>query len=723
MSAKIQNQKNVDTLMTTRWEQEHPYNYQLKHEGQDIASAPVGCVGVAGGQIMAFHRHPLRGKGIIYQPTANFELDIEGYEYDWDGMKDRLAYNSDQRNIDAVSNILHHCHITANTSGASGHPDKMFAAFVNNFGYDKHIGFIDLGGPGKNYIAYDEVQSLIRDELDAGRPVQVSIPGHAVVCDGYREDGFFSFNYGWGERARWYTFDNSNNGCNPVTVYLNIRPECKKNITVVDIELDRDTLNPGQLANATIKLKNLSDKNVRGEIKPCLVDFNKIRRNYVSSPIFVEIEGNDTASLNISLPVPGDVSFGDRSLAILFTNEEGGDTVYVDNDKGDMLLCNIKVDRVISSELYLNDAKVPLSVTEGEEFEIYMTINSEVDKTCFLKLLLVDNYTNAYQCVGEKTIEVNIGHNELIFDADFTDVNPQSNHALVVVEGSEGESISSYKMIASGEVINKFDIYVKNKYLTYTSDFTLNTNLDTSNKFYADSRYPQEFVIEFHREISSSQYFIFYLIVSDQDNNIISKSSQGIIIDSGDNKVVLFSPLLNLPKLKSDESEITKEFYVQVAVDDGPDYSLNVLTPKDLTVNNPASLVAHYRNNYDFMFLSKSIEVKNKEFLIGDEFALPISWLMVGENYKFNGDEIVTAIVYLQDDDGVKIEIGRERYLINRYIEREFVIDCKIVDALERRKYNLFVMVCEAMSENGPARERILGITDDVISILEVEIK
>ena len=59
------------------------------------------------------------------------------------------------------------------------------------------------------YNFTDEGFEVLIENLEAGRPVGASIPGHAVVIDGYDwDEDKFHVNYGWGkytEETRWYT--------------------------------------------------------------------------------------------------------------------------------------------------------------------------------------------------------------------------------------------------------------------------------------------------------------------------------------------------------------------------------------------------------------------------------------------------------------------------------------------------------------------------------------
>jgi uncharacterized repeat protein (TIGR01451 family) len=64
----------------------------------------------------------------------------------------------------------------------------------------------------RNQFSQQEWFDIIRDEIDAGRPIQYRINLHSIVCDGYRDDGpdlEFHMNYGWDNGyTAWYVLDN-----------------------------------------------------------------------------------------------------------------------------------------------------------------------------------------------------------------------------------------------------------------------------------------------------------------------------------------------------------------------------------------------------------------------------------------------------------------------------------------------------------------------------------
>lgn len=61
----------------------------------------------------------------------------------------------------------------------------------------------DVIGAYKEYYSDMEWKNMLKSELDAARPIlysgwDVNGAGHCFVCDGYDENDYFHFNWGWG---------------------------------------------------------------------------------------------------------------------------------------------------------------------------------------------------------------------------------------------------------------------------------------------------------------------------------------------------------------------------------------------------------------------------------------------------------------------------------------------------------------------------------------------
>jgi len=240
----------VGPLMTTQWDQCRPFNDMCPEAPANSdqyliygGRACTGCAAVAMAQIMKCHQWPLHGSGSFsyecgvkyYDPetgelvTNNITLgaDFSQSVYQWGLMKDQYLYKDmnnygffdenmhiyikiidengdtvpDVDNIhgNAVAKLISDLGITLKMQYASS--DFGSGAFISNVYYS----FRDYFDYSVNYYErdswYGSWDALIRNELDAGRPIYYTGHGsgsHAFVVDGYDTEGRFHLNWGWG---------------------------------------------------------------------------------------------------------------------------------------------------------------------------------------------------------------------------------------------------------------------------------------------------------------------------------------------------------------------------------------------------------------------------------------------------------------------------------------------------------------------------------------------
>ena len=202
--------RNVGPMITTKWNQDAPYNNMCPMlYGRRTYT---GCVATAMAQVMNYHEWPVRGtgshkytdkEGCGQELSANFGETT----YRWDLMLDTYDANSSQESQDAVATLMYHCGVSVDmtymqqASGAlSGNAAQ---ALVQYFGYPADVQILS-----RDYRTYDEWITLIKNEIDEGRPVlfgaQSTAGGHEFVIDGYNTDGYFHVNWGWGGNSDNY---------------------------------------------------------------------------------------------------------------------------------------------------------------------------------------------------------------------------------------------------------------------------------------------------------------------------------------------------------------------------------------------------------------------------------------------------------------------------------------------------------------------------------------
>ena len=275
----------VGPLLQTTWHQNFPYNSQCPEDPEGNGGyVYAGCVATAMGQVMKFWDYPAQGEGsYTYYPdgypqqTANFGET----EYHFELMPNDLDSLSTEEDYFYIAQFLHHCGIAVEmmygANGSGAYSGDVPPALRNYFRYscDDHITNYGGGWWGQGYSNEQWAQMLKDGGLDEGIPLYYSgqddtgAGGHAFVCDGYDENDYFHFNWGWsGKDDAWcpigalnttkYAF-NSMNGFTghiiPDSPEYNNRPE---NITDFEVVENED------MTSVTINWTN-PENNLNGE--------------------------------------------------------------------------------------------------------------------------------------------------------------------------------------------------------------------------------------------------------------------------------------------------------------------------------------------------------------------------------------------------------------------------------------------------------------------------
>lgn len=204
---------SVEPLLgSTAWGQDAPYNnYCPELEG---IRCPTGCTNTAMAQVMYYHKWPEQGTGShsYYWTKGDVILsaDFSRSTYRWDLMTPTYSNSSSKEACDAVARLMSDCGISTNTTydigGSGASDDYMARALITYFNYDKGIKFLD-----RDHCSSEDWHYILKKELAEGRPVVYSggsnlenVVAHAFVCDGYKDDRYFHFNYGWGGDNNMY---------------------------------------------------------------------------------------------------------------------------------------------------------------------------------------------------------------------------------------------------------------------------------------------------------------------------------------------------------------------------------------------------------------------------------------------------------------------------------------------------------------------------------------
>ena len=234
----------VAPLIKTTWDQDDPYWKYCPSVGS--TKTYTGCVATAMAQVMNYWQWPEKGTGSYSYTSETNSLscsaDFANTTYDWGNMVDHYTkYYSGASQIsvstptntqkDAVAVLMYHCGVavkmdygTSSQGGSSAftiYPNKSYTttrcaayALINNFGYNSSTlkCYYREGGYGYSSVSDAVWLSLLKTELDENRPIMYagadSEGGHSFICDGYDDQDFFHFNWGWsGYCDGYYTVD------------------------------------------------------------------------------------------------------------------------------------------------------------------------------------------------------------------------------------------------------------------------------------------------------------------------------------------------------------------------------------------------------------------------------------------------------------------------------------------------------------------------------------
>lgn len=203
----------VAPLILTRWNQSPYYNDLCPMDNARNERTVVGCVATAMAQVLKYWEYPINGNGShSYTHTHGVQsADFASTTYDWANMPLEVHSGSTDAQKAAVAQLMYHCGVSvemdygvASTggSGAFTISSKSNTTHCAEYALREYWGYKPtLQGLQKSQYKDVDWKKMLKDELDAGRPVIYSgygEGGHCFVCDGYNEDEYFHFNWGWG---------------------------------------------------------------------------------------------------------------------------------------------------------------------------------------------------------------------------------------------------------------------------------------------------------------------------------------------------------------------------------------------------------------------------------------------------------------------------------------------------------------------------------------------
>lgn len=192
----------VGPLMTTRWDQEQPYNKLMPTyaSGQSM----TGCAATAMAQVLAYHQWPEHGIGssqVLVVNGQTVKADFSQDYYQWDLMLDDYTGDYTDEQAMAVALLMRDLGVASKMNykspeqGSGAHSEDVLEGLQTYFGFEG-LQFVER-------VDYSEAEwmDMVYGELYHNGPIfyggYQQMGGHAFVLHGYRADGFVYVNWGW----------------------------------------------------------------------------------------------------------------------------------------------------------------------------------------------------------------------------------------------------------------------------------------------------------------------------------------------------------------------------------------------------------------------------------------------------------------------------------------------------------------------------------------------
>lgn len=704
----------IGPLTTSRWMQTAPYN-------NFVQPYLVGCSALAIAQLMRANSYPAKGKGMINGIMAGDpQIYIDGYEYRWDLMDDK-GLSEEAR--DAISTMIGHVACAINTRfGLSSSAQMDFLeeikALVDNFSYEDDISYISYKETNNysDYIQQSTIDDAVLENLKMGFPVLVDIPGHSTVCDGYMGDGVFSFNYGWGRGSSYYyNLTQDVQGCKPVCIIFGIRPSSEPLLVAEKLLINNKLLTQLTSNSVEVVIKNITDTIFEGCLNLVSCDKNNFKRNVISKNIDILLAAREETSLIIPIEMPIDISFGERYLEIMYLSKDGMMQKLKDSNNN-ILKEKVAINRYVCETLHvLNDVMIPPNIPYGSKIDVEIKIHSNIDEVKEFFLMLTDINTNIIKTLGSTVVRLDNGENPpFIITGDFSEISVEQNYRVMIATKSEEENPVFEKLY-----LFESDVYILSKQ-NYSSVFSLSKNIPLPDVLYSGATYPLSEVVIKPIGLEDGKYYDFYIEYLDVNGRVVrsNKKSYGGT-DLGEFNIDLN---INPGQLDVDQSNPVAEYSIRLMHSDFDDNDNRyIVRPENISISNPVPVNVIYRNPYDFMFLTNSIEVSKDELNHSENFDVTFSSQYIIEYSHLLNMEIVTFNVKLKDEDFNEYLIGSEKGLI--YLNESFsnTISSNVSEHIPTGKYTLYIqIVCEHY--NDPLPGKVYGYTKEIVDEVNITV-
>ncbi len=205
----------VEPLLVSQWNQDCFYNEACPEDDSGPCNRVyAGCVATSMAQVMYYYRYPKFG-----QNHSSYEHHIYGIlsanygetEYKWNEMRSNIIGS-----VPAIAELLYHAGVSVQMNyspiGSGSTTEAIPYALTQYFKYSDEVD-----NKYRYFYKDEEWKNMLKENLNKGYPLiyagrkEMFEGGHAFNCDGYDENDYFHFDFGWsGHYNGYFSINNLN---------------------------------------------------------------------------------------------------------------------------------------------------------------------------------------------------------------------------------------------------------------------------------------------------------------------------------------------------------------------------------------------------------------------------------------------------------------------------------------------------------------------------------
>lgn len=386
---------SVNPLMQTQWNQS-PYYNSLCPGG-----SVTGCVATAMAQIMKYWNYPATGSGFHsynHQTYGTLSANFGSTTYQWGSMP-----NSVNSTNNAVATLMYQVGVSVDmnyspqVSGAYVISAQSPVTNCSEYALKTYFGYKNTL-QGVQRANYNQTQwlNLLKTELDARRPILYagfgSGGGHCFVADGYDNNDYIHFNWGWGGAYDGYFQINALNPSGTGTgggsggynsghqAVIGIEPPAGSqtyNMALYNyVTPSANTIYYGQSFNITTNIANNGTNTYNGDYTAAIFDNSYNFIDYVQTLTGYTLQGGYAYTNNLVFSTTGLFSMLPGTYYVgIFYRPTGGNWMQVANSGSYSNLVQMNV--INPNDIELNSSMIltpGTTLTQGQSASVNLNI-------------------------------------------------------------------------------------------------------------------------------------------------------------------------------------------------------------------------------------------------------------------------------------------------------------------------------------------------------------